>query len=191
MMTLDGTDEKVYKVTHALGFKSLTYPKGLVLKMKDYDSLDAELMPYDSDASPLLGETVYLFNKKEDPKPWSGPQDGLPPVEWCAVGKMVQVMSLPTHHHEDVSIYLSKPSKIVASYTDDDGDTFLMLRIDCDFGTGYECFAAHRVLPAKTEKQIAAEQRETAIRELMDIAQVDCRVTAARLVDAGFKREVV
>lgn len=35
------------------------------------------------------------------------------------------------------------------------------------------------------------DQRETAIRELMDIAQVDCRVTAARLVDAGFKREVV
>lgn len=35
------------------------------------------------------------------------------------------------------------------------------------------------------------DKRETAIRELMDIAQVDCRVTAARLVDAGFKREVV
>lgn len=125
------------------------------------------------------------------PKPWSGPEDGLPPEEWCSVGKMVQVMSLPTHHHEDVSIYLSKPSKIVASYTGYDGDTFLMLRIDCDFGTGYECFAAHRVLPAKTENQLAADTRETAIRELMDIAQVDCRVTATRLVDAGFKREVV
>lgn len=129
--------------------------------------------------------------ERPQPKPWSGPEDGFPSSSWCSVGKMVQVMSLPTHHHEDVSIYLSKPSKIVASYTDDDGDSFLMLRIDCDFGTGYECFAAHRVLPAKTEKQIAADKRETAIRELMDIAQVDCRVTAARLVDAGFKREVV
>lgn len=132
----------------------------------------------------------YMIPRKQ-PKPWSGPEDGLPPSNWHSVGKMVQVMSLPTHHHEDVSIYLSKPSKIVASYTDDDGDTFLMLRIDCDFGTGYECFAAHRVLPSKTENQITAEKRETAIRELMDIAQVDCRVTAARLVDAGFKREVV
>lgn len=36
-----------------------------------------------------------------------------------------------------------------------------------------------------------AQLRESAIRELMDIAQVDCRVTAARLVDAGFKREMV
>ena len=35
------------------------------------------------------------------------------------------------------------------------------------------------------------DARETAIRDVMDIAQVDCRVTAARLVDAGFKREVV
>lgn len=43
----------------------------------------------------------------------------------------------------------------------------------------------------KTPEQIAASARETAIRELMDIAQVDCRVTAARLVDAGFKREGV
>lgn len=121
-------------------------------------------------------------------KPWSGPEDGLPPSEWCSAGKMVQVMSLPTHHHEDVSIYLSKPSKIVASYTDDHGDTFLLLQIYVDgYGTCYECFAAHRVLPAKTENQIAADLRETAIRELMDIAQVDCRVTAARLVDAGFK----
>lgn len=128
---------------------------------------------------------------RPQPKPWSGPEDGSPQSEWCSVGRMVQVMSLPTHHHEGVSVYLSKPSKIVASYTDDDGDSFLMLRIDCDFGTGYECFAAHRVLPAKTENQLAVETRETAIRELMDIAQVDCRVTAARLVDAGFKREVV
>lgn len=150
----------------------------------DYVGLSSE------NCARVLGSMLVERPQPEN-KPWSGPQDGLPPVEWCAVGKMVQVMSLPTHHHEDVSIYLSKPSKIVASYTDDDGDTFLMLRIDCDFGTGYECFAAHRVLPAKTEKQIAADQRETAIRELMDIAQVDCRVTAARLVDAGFKREVV
>lgn len=135
---------------------------------------------------------VRSFIERQSVKPWSGPEDGLPPSSLCSVGKMVQVMSLPTHHHEDVSIYLSRPSKIVASYTDDDGDTFLLLQISVEgCGTGYECFAAHRVLPAKTEKQIAADKRETAIRELMDIAQVDCRVTAARLVDAGFKRGVV
>lgn len=139
-----------------------------------------------------IDERNLVERPEPQPKPWSGPEDGLPPSEWCSVGKIVQVMSLPTHHHEDVSIYLSKPSKIVASYTDDHGDTFLLLQIYVDgYGTCYECFAAHRVLPAKTENQIASDLRETAIRELMDIAQVDCRVTAARLVDAGFKREVV
>lgn len=43
------------------------------------------------------------------------------------------------------------------------------------------------VRPIRIPEQQAADKRETAIRELMDIAQVDCRVTAARLVDAGFK----
>lgn len=150
----------------------------------------------------------YIERERPQPKPWSGPEDGLPPSEWCSVGKMVQVVSLPTHHHEDVSIYLSKPSKIVASYTGDDGDTFLMLRIDCDFGTGYECFAAHRVLPTKTENQLAADKRETAIEEMAKVlpsAKHECWTcnpdgsvkpyentyeVLGLLVDAGFKREV-
>lgn len=33
--------------------------------------------------------------------------------------------------------------------------------------------------------------RQVAIREIMDAAGIDCLVTATRLVDAGFKREVV
>lgn len=185
---------------------NLNWPEGATHYLQDgeeqtrFRDLSGEQWKY---FNSYIGEWVQHYFSSEDllrrhdliarpqPKPWSGPEDGLPQSSWCSAGKMVQVMSLPTHHHEDVSIYLSKPSKIVASYTDDEGDTFLMLRIDCDFGTGYECFAAHRVLPAKTENQLAAENRESAIRELMDIAQVDCRVTAARLVDAGFKREVV
>jgi hypothetical protein len=54
---------------------------------------------------------------------------------------------------------------------------------------GTECLATFRAI--KSNQHIESDARETAIRELMDIAQVDCRVTAARLVDAGFKREVV
>ncbi|MNY35313.1 hypothetical protein D3C86_1697120 [compost metagenome] len=45
--------------------------------------------------------------------------------------------------------------------------------------------------PIKTLEQLAAELRETAIREIMDAAGIDCLVTATKLVDAGFKREVV
>ncbi|MNQ75258.1 hypothetical protein D3C85_900440 [compost metagenome] len=45
--------------------------------------------------------------------------------------------------------------------------------------------------PIKTPAQLAAEQRETSIREFMDIVGIDCRVTASKAVDAGFKREVV
>lgn len=109
--------------------------------------------------------------ERPQPKPWSGPEDGLPPVNtvcdlrmkdggWGdAVIKYIsatQCVWLWLNGNPDQREWSSEPWKM-------------------DFR------------PIRT----AAEKRETAIRELMDIAQVDCRVTAARLVDAGFKREVV
>lgn len=183
MMTIDGTDEKFYKVTHALGFKSITYPKGLVLKMKEYGSLDAELMPYDSDANPLFGGTVCYFNKNENPKPWSGPEDGLPPV-----GLRVEVLwSSITEEYVDALILAHDEDRAVFRFVT--GDRKGQYQADKLH------FSSHKKLPnfraIKTPDQIAAEKRETAIRELMDIAQVDCRVTAARLVDAGFRRDGV
>lgn len=176
MMTLDGTNEKVYKVTHELGFKSLTYPKGLVLKMKDHDSLDAELVPYDQGASPLLGGTVYLFNKDEKPKPWSGPEDGLPPV-----GSRVIVHECTNYHAKRFN------GQLVRIVAHDEGKYAVFAADNFE----YHALVAEKFKLPPTAADIAAELRETAIRELMDIAQVDCRVTAARLVDAGFKREVV
>lgn len=103
------------------------------------------------------------------PKPWSGPEDGLPPV-----GLEVQRMS--GRIWVDSKALAHSPCGKFCAYADDHGMNWggaLMFR------------------PTKTPEQVAADKRETAIRELMDIAQVDCRVTAARLVDAGFKREVV
>jgi hypothetical protein len=93
------------------------------------------------------------------PKPWSGPEDGLPPVGTeCALGRSPE--------GEDICV--TQSGGVIAIYR-----------------------SGEHLRAIRTPDQIAADQRETAIREVMDIAQVDCRVTAARLVDAGFKREVV
>lgn len=105
-------------------------------------------------------------------KPWSGPEDGLPPVGVeCEVdhgnGKHWDKVTILAHHGEK------------AIYLDPIRGIHYIWGLLKDFRT------------IRTPEQRAAEKRETAIRELMDIAQVDCRVTAARLVDAGFKREVV
>ena len=114
-------------------------------------------------------------------KPWSGPEDGLPPVGIeCEYNPMVPTAFMPT--------YLKWSKVRIVTHDVQMGDTYAVF----SGLSGYcgnrrpECFR-----PIKTPEQLAAELRETAIRELMDIAQVDCRVTAARLVDAGFKREVV
>lgn len=104
-------------------------------------------------------------------KPWSGPEDGLPPVgtvcDWHpSVHGWIEVTILG-RHGEDTWYHAKGESRTET----------------CRNMTFFRAI--------KTPAQLAPDKRETAIRELMDIAQVDCRVTAARLVDAGFKREVV
>ena len=108
------------------------------------------------------------------PKPWSGPEDGLPPVGIACERRFPSV----TASSWQGGIILAHGSKKIF-FRDNCGDEWAHSFDDVEFRA------------IKTPEQIAADQRETAIRELMDIAQVDCRVTAARLVDAGFKREVV
>lgn len=104
-------------------------------------------------------------------KSWSGPEDGLPPVGLkCMHGEeVVEILAhraFKGHEHDPLLVVFATAN-------------------DVSFSSPC-CF--RQIVRAE---QIAADNRETAIRELMDIAQVDCRVTAARLVDAGFKREVV
>jgi len=102
---------------------------------------------------------------RPQPKQWSGPQDGLPPV-----GLRVD--------------YMGDHCTVVA-HVNERWQKGAILQGDEDWFYGTEI----TIDPIKTPEQLAAEQRETAIREIMDIADVDCRITAARLVDAGFKRE--
>lgn len=124
------------------------------------------------DHSPLSTSKFYA-RPAQQPKPWSGPEDGLPPV-----GMRVMV-------HECSHDYTKKfNGQIVRIVAHDRGDcaVFAADRFI------YHALIAEKFKLPPTAEQLAAEKRETAIRELMDIAQVDCRVTAARLVDAGFKR---
>lgn len=103
-------------------------------------------------------------------KQWSGPQDGLPPV-----GTICEVEN-PLEHGEWCKV------KILAWDAE-----CAVFQAGTDYPYLYDGGGIEGFRPFRTPEQ----QRETAIREIMDIANVDCRVTAARLVDAGFKREVV
>ena len=114
------------------------------------------------------GSMLELVTKPT--KPWSGPEDGLPPTGTVCEHKRV-------HEWQQIEVFAVKPNyngSNTALFTYGNG---------CWGGCAEPSF--FRAIPSP------AQLRETAIRELMDIAQVDCRVTAARLVDAGFKREGV
>ena len=100
-------------------------------------------------------------------KQWSGPQDGLPPV-----GTVCECTVKANDHWVPCEI-VAHHGRFAIGYVD---ENTVMLS------------AGIRFRYPEAIKKLAAEQRETAIREIMDIADVDCRVTAARLVDAGFKR---
>jgi hypothetical protein len=109
--------------------------------------------------------------ERQQPKQWSGPQDGLPPV-----GTVCEIKN-ERHGRTDKKwitceiIFSSRHYVIIKSSELVGQDEAVCLPSDLRFRS--------------------KDQRETAIREIMDIADVDCRVTAARLVDAEFKREVV
>lgn len=104
---------------------------------------------------------------QREPKPWSGPEDGLPPV-----GSVCEVEN-PLEDGQWCKV------KILAWDAE-----CAVFQAEADYPYVYDGQGVEGFRPLRTPEQL----REAAIRELMDIAQVDCRVTAARLVDAGFKR---
>lgn len=113
-----------------------------------------------------------FIERPEQPKQWSGPQDGFPPVNTeCEVSTdhgAWEHCTVLAHGYDDF-----KPHAVV----------------QCASGLWMEEVTGFRAI--KTAEQLAAELRETAIREFMDIVGTDCRVTASKAVDAGFKLEVV
>lgn len=130
--------------------------------------------------SSLLHNSIGLkLIERPKPEHWSGPQDGLPPV-----GEIVE--------YSGFSLDLKPGSRveIIHHFSAGVADAAAFLYYKSGGRYVSQAIAAY-FKPVRTTSDISAEKRETAIRELMDIAQVDCRVTAARLVDAGFKRGVV
>lgn len=120
----------------------------------------------------MKSQLAGVISKPEadQPKPWSGQEDGLPPV-----GTVCEYLDDGNGDWEEVTI-VAIDHRLDYQFAVFHGDSGY---------SGDRRTELFRAIPTPDQK------RETAIRELMDIAQVDCRVTAARLVDAGFKREVV
>lgn len=116
---------------------------------------------------------VIKLSSAPDKAKWSGPEDGLPPIN-----------ARIYMHLDDSDEWIL--GTVIAHVTLEDGDV-AVAHNGKDVFNGY----ASDFRAIWTPESRESDRRETAIRELMDIAQVDCRVTAARLVDAGFKREVV
>lgn len=144
-----------------------------------YASDDVELLV----GGPPSDYDLSTFVERIKVKPWSGPEDGLPPVG-------AKVLIGPADGCEWLENFEGREAEIIAHNVGRSGDPTAVFKCFDDDGFPiYHAMVDHpsnfRAIKHKEDK------RETAIRELMDIAQVDCRVTAARLVDAGFKREVV
>lgn len=111
-------------------------------------------------------------------KPWSGPEDGLPPVG-TVCEHSTDSNEGDSHDGEWFKV------EVIAHHRFQEDDYVCAVWVR-DAQISYSS-AGYYFRALKMPDQQAAEKRETAIRELMDVAQVDCRVTAARLVDAGFK----
>lgn len=151
------------------------YERGVVTWFKDVGNGNHSFLNDGSMQSWHKGSgNLSQWSLVERPKPWSGPEDGLPPVGVeCEYGANEKWFPVKVIAHQSGGFYL-EPQAV--SQIPENGPLCI--------GT------AKHFRAIKTAEQLAADNRETAIRELMDIAQVDCRVTAGRLVDAGFKREV-
>ena len=153
------------------------WKNGDQLKVVAHVNMQGSVNPLYWNARDLSFSTVredLLESNSPQPKPWSGPEDGLPPVGISCERRFPSV----TASSWQGGIILAHGSKKIF-FRDNCGDEWAHSFDDVEFRA------------FRTTEQLAAEKRETAIREIMDVADVDCRVTAARLVDAGFKREVV
>lgn len=155
--------------THYAGYCHYKKVNDVWMVHMDGDEWDKSSSMYNGDIKPA--DIV----ERPQPKPWSGPEDGLPPIgSKCRVVKIYGI-DAPLDTECKIVAHEMNGENMVAVYMH--GKAYAMY-----VGIGIsDCFSLTK----------SPDARETAIRELMDIAQVDCRVTAARLVDAGFKREWV
>lgn len=131
----------------------------------------------------ILGEVpVKLFNNLKpclqkaidryevDLKPvkpaWNGPEDGLPPV-----GLTVEVFD-DREPHFSYAMHIGQRVRIVAHDVlgegDDEGTPVAVYAFNHPKGEGYHALVAGKFRPIRTAEQLAAEERERGIKELLD-----------------------
>lgn len=148
------------------------YDRNIITWFKDFSGSEHKFMNHPHMNKWVLSSDMLrdfkLIERPKQPQAWSGPEDGLP-----TVGTVCEVKGCMSHYLKwnKVTVFAVR------------GKTVMFDMEDGRWGQT----DSHEFRAIQTPEQL----RESAIRELMDIAGVDCRVTAARLVDAGFKREVV
>ena len=131
------------------------------------------------------------------PKPWSGPEDGLPPV-----GSTVQVRD--QEPHKCYAHHCGKSATILAHRIGSYSEPVAVYHVSgLDGLDEYHALVEACFRPIRTPEQLAAEEREKAVidfKQVLDeLSQDYCmHLTphaidwlAVRLDRAGFKREVV
>lgn len=143
----------------------------------------------DSRHNPTRKQFIYVTDR---PAPWTG--KGVPPV-----GEMVVIDRSGLSVWPDAEQFIGPAVKVLATYKAGDSD---MIVVESPDECSNCCFRAYMAKPAKTPEQIAAEEREAAIKDMMDEANlsygageimsvrdyVECGFAA--LYDAGWRKQV-
>lgn len=110
---------------------------------------------------------------------WSG--EGLPPV-----GSMVMIDRMGLTIWPDAEQFIGPDVKVLANYKAGDED---MIVVESPDERSNCCFRACMARPIRTPEQIAAEERDTAVRNIMGLGGIQ-RQSAEWIYDAGYRKEV-
>ena len=119
-------------------------------------------------------QDVRCMIPRPQPKPWSGPEDGLPPVD-----SLVMVHECT---HDYTKQFNDQTVRIVAH----DQGKYAVFAAD---NFVYHALVAEKFKLPPTPEQLAAEERERAINDAIQELCISYKL-ASVMYDAGFKREV-
>ena len=118
--------------------------------------------------------------KAESAPAWVGV--GLPPAGQC-----VEVHRGPATWIEKDEWQIGKTAEVMSAFTNSRGHGIAAIQ----FPSGHcECILSACLKPVRTPEQIAAEEREKSISEMVDICMTDnIRSNCADLYDAGYRKQ--
>lgn len=119
------------------------------------------------------------------PAAWNGPEDGLPPV-----GLTVEVFD-DREPHFSYAMHIGQRVRIVAHDVlgegDDEGTPVAVYAFNHPKGEGYHALVAGKFRPICTPEQLAAEERERTIDDMVKVTCIN-RGEAGRIYDAGYRK---